>query len=258
MKPKTDLMEIDGSFRELEQCFVHLSPLRRLASPASPAGETASRVRRCALQNILDKGRSSSLVIFSFDAWRMLMYCRMQFDIGREERLWETLRHEAEIAAFRSKLEAQEVMLNHLVAQRQQCMTKVEEHDGATSICGADKPSCDETTLSALLDEGEEEMDAMRLRVEELEEEKADLAKQLEHAKSECIMLRQQHAEATRQRLVQPYEARKVRQNGTAFDTALAAQADLPSAVYAKNSVPDKESLTVKVLQEIGLLLGGL
>jgi len=260
VKPKTDLMEIDGSFRELEQCFVHLSPLRRLASPASPAGETASRVRRCALQNILDKGRSSSLVIFSFDAWRMLMYCRMQFDIGREERLWETLRHEAEIAAFRSKLEAQEVMLNHLVAQRQQCMTMVEEHDGATSICGADKPSCDETTLSALLDEGEEEMDAMRLRVEELEEEKTDLAKQLEHAKSECIMLRQQHAEATRQRLVQPplYEARKVRQNGTAFDTALAAQADLPSAVYAKNSVPDKESLTVKVLQEIGLLLGGL
>ena len=139
-------------------------------------------------------------------------------------------------------------------------MTKVEEHDGATSICGADKPSCDETTLSALLDEGEEEMDAMRLRVEELEEEKTDLAKQLEHVKSECIMLRQQHAEATRQRLVQPplYEARKVRQNGTAFDTALAAQADLPSAVYAKNSVPDKESLTVKVLQEIGLLLGGL
>jgi hypothetical protein len=108
------------------------------------------------------------------------MYCRMQFDIGREERLWETLRHEAEIAAFRSKLEAQEVMLNHLVAQRQQCMTKVEEHDGATSICGADKPSCDETTLSALLDEGEEAMDAMRLRVEELEEEKAVLAKQLE------------------------------------------------------------------------------
>jgi hypothetical protein len=257
VKPKTDLMEIDGSFRELEQCFVHLSPLRRLASPASPAGETASRVRRCALQNILDKGRSSSLVIFSFDAWRMLMYCRMQFDIGKEERLWETLRHEAEIAAFRSKLEAQEVMLNHLVAQRQQCMIKVEEHDGATSICGADKLSCDETTLSALLDEGEEAMDAMRLRVEELEEEKAVLAKQLEQTKSECIMLRQQQAEATRQ---QPplYEARKVRQNGTAFDTALAAQADLPSAVYAKNSAPDKESLTVKVLQEIGLLLGGL
>ena len=255
MKSKTDLMEIDGSFRELEQCFVHLSPLRRLASPASPAGETASRVRRCALQNILDKGRSSSLIIFSFDAWRMLMYCRMQFDIGKEERFWETLRHEAEIEAFRSKLEAQEVMLNHLVAQRQRCLTKVEEHDGATSICGADKPSCDETTLSALLDEGEEEMDAMRLRVEELEEEKAVLAKQLEQAK--CIMLRQQQAEARQQ---QPplYEARKVRHNVTAFDTALAAQADLKSAVYAKNSAPDKENLTVKLLQEIGLLLGGL
>ncbi len=36
------------------------------------------RVQRSALENLIGKGRNSTLVIFCFDSWRMLMYCRIQ------------------------------------------------------------------------------------------------------------------------------------------------------------------------------------
>ena len=36
------------------------------------------RVQRSALENMIGKGRNSTLVIFCFDSWRMLMYCRIQ------------------------------------------------------------------------------------------------------------------------------------------------------------------------------------
>jgi hypothetical protein len=36
------------------------------------------RVQCSALENMIGKGRNSTLVIFCFDSWRMLMYCRIQ------------------------------------------------------------------------------------------------------------------------------------------------------------------------------------
>lgn len=64
-----------------------------------------TRVRRCALANLIYKGRNSSMVIYCFDAWRMLMYCRMQHDLGREEKLIQHMQYEKDIAAYQQQLE---------------------------------------------------------------------------------------------------------------------------------------------------------
>lgn len=89
-----------------------LSPMGLLrgayASPksaGSPGMDMTSRVKRCALVNALVKGRRSSVVIYCFDAWRMLMYCRMQHDLGREHSLQQQEQHESEKAAYKHQLE---------------------------------------------------------------------------------------------------------------------------------------------------------
>jgi hypothetical protein len=78
-----------------------------LASPTpSPGGDFTSRVRSRALANLLHKGRRSSIVIYCFDAWRMLMYCRIQHDLGKEETLLQQLQFERDISAYQQQLEA--------------------------------------------------------------------------------------------------------------------------------------------------------
>ena len=51
---------------------------RLLASP----GDGPASVRRYALTRILEKRLSSMLVASSFDLWRMVMYCRVQHELG--------------------------------------------------------------------------------------------------------------------------------------------------------------------------------
>ena len=71
----------------------------------SPGGDLTSRVRRCALANLMDKGRSSIAVIFCFDAWRMLMYCRVQHELGQEENMMKQLQHESDVALYQQQLQ---------------------------------------------------------------------------------------------------------------------------------------------------------
>jgi hypothetical protein len=71
----------------------------------SPGGDLTSRVRRCALANLMDKGRSSIAVIFCFDAWRMLMYCRVQHELGQEETMMKQLQHESDVALYQQQLQ---------------------------------------------------------------------------------------------------------------------------------------------------------
>jgi hypothetical protein len=62
-------------------------------------------VRSRALSNLLHKGRRSSIVIYCFDAWRMLMYCRIQHDLGKEETLRQQLQFVRDISAYQQQLE---------------------------------------------------------------------------------------------------------------------------------------------------------
>ena len=71
----------------------------------SPGGDLTSRVRRCALANLMDKGRSSIAVIFCFDAWQMLMYCRVQHKLGQEETMMKQLQHESDVALYQQQLQ---------------------------------------------------------------------------------------------------------------------------------------------------------
>lgn len=97
--------------RHLHEIF--LTPSRKrgsalggLASPTpSPGGDFTSRVRSRALSNLLHKGRRSSIVIYCFDAWRMLMYCRIQHDLGKEETLRQQLQFVRDISAYQQQLE---------------------------------------------------------------------------------------------------------------------------------------------------------
>jgi len=117
----------------------------------SPA---ATRVRRCVLANMLDRGRHSALVIYTFDVWRMLMYVRMQHDLGKEENMRQQLQHERALQECKA-------MLSFDREER----ARLEEDEGLVIT----DPACNDTTLSALLDAGERELNSAYQRVQELE-----------------------------------------------------------------------------------------
>ncbi len=127
------------------------SPVRNRSPLASPA---AARVRRCVLANMLDRGRHSALVIYTFDVWRMLMYVRMQHDLGKEENVQQQLQHERALQECKAKLRFdREESARH------------EEDEGLVIT----DPACEDMTLSALLDAGERELNSAYRRVQELE-----------------------------------------------------------------------------------------
>jgi hypothetical protein len=79
------------------------SPFR--ARCMSPGGDLTSRVKRCALIDFLDKGRTSSTVIYCFDAWRMLMYCRVQHELGQQETISQQLQHASDVALYQQQMQ---------------------------------------------------------------------------------------------------------------------------------------------------------
>jgi len=146
----------------------------RLSFIMSPRTPLASRVRRCGLANMLDKGRSSALVIYTFDVWRMLMYCRVQHDFGKHETLQCSLQHEHDLAIFHRALMEQQAFIRQLQAKVPRTL---------------DKATCDESTLSELLDEGEQALNVAQQHVEELTLENAELQQHLRQAQEECAAL---------------------------------------------------------------------
>ncbi len=220
---KTGRLELEGSLRELEKCFAALacfSPRTHLAldlyaagplSLEGPPGTVSSipglpqltdialaretcRVRRCALSHIAGKGRirRMSLLLFCFDAWKMTMYCRLQFDLGKEETVEQTLRHESTLAAYRCKLVEEDRHLEDLVRKQRDDRAKATQKESTAP----DTPASNGVALSQLLDEAEQEVDlahhqervVSRLmdRVEQLELEKSLLQEQLLQAQVAC------------------------------------------------------------------------
>ena len=76
------------------------NPRSQLSLIVSPAiTSPGARVQRRALSNVVRKGRNSALVIYCFDVWRMLMFCRVQHDVDKEEMLRLRREHAARARA---------------------------------------------------------------------------------------------------------------------------------------------------------------
>ena len=200
LSPRMDTAA-DASHPRATPLLAMCTPARKTAVKlefASPGQSIATRVRRCVLANMLDKGRHSALVIYTFDIWRMLMYVRMQHDLGREENMRQRLQHEHDLQ------ECKQLALNFAQERAEKdCETRVaaalnvhwrisEERLVVTNPQDVASPgdrAGDEMTLSALLNAGEHAYDAAQKRVEELEvdceqltQEKLELERRLREA----------------------------------------------------------------------------
>ena len=229
---KTDRPEAAGSLGELEKCFSSLacfSPRTHLALDLYTAGPLsldgppgtvpsipglppltdvaparwACRVRRCAFSNMVGTRHIRPLARFCFDAWKMLMYIRLQFDLGKEETVEQTVRNEALLAAYRRKLVEADRQLEALVRQ-QRIDTAKKQKEGHQDRqveetergAGKDGLASRHAALSRLLDETENEVDLahhherilsqLMDRVEKLELEKAVLQDHLLQAQIAC------------------------------------------------------------------------
>jgi hypothetical protein len=195
--------------------FTPIPTSSRLSFFASPGWETSSRVQRCVLANILNKGRNSALVIYTFDVWRMLMYCRVQHDLGQKEAHQQRLLHEREMAAYKKEermlCSQSKPALAHQHDRRSEHMPCESSPalDAAKSsrivtrffssrcvsdeVCGTPVGGgnnvCDETSLTELLDAGEQMLQTAERRVEELERDKSELQEELILAQAECARL---------------------------------------------------------------------
>ena len=229
---KTDRPEAAGSLGELEKCFSSLacfSPRTHLALDLYTAGPLsldgppgtvpsipglppltdvaparwACRVRRCAFSNMVGTRRIRPLARFCFDAWKMLMYIRLQFDLGKEETVEQTVRNEALLAAYRRKLVEADRQLEALVRQ-QRIDTAKKQKEGHQDRqveetergAGKDGLASRHAALSRLLDETENVvarahhheriLSELMDRVEKLELEKAVLQDHLLQAQIAC------------------------------------------------------------------------
>lgn len=122
------------------------------------------------------------------------MYCRLQFDLGKEETVEQTLRHESTLAAYRCKLAEEDRHLEDLVRKQRTDRDRVKATQKESAA--PDTPASNGVALNQLLDEAEQEVDlahhqervVSRLmdRVEQLELEKALLQEQLLQAQMAC------------------------------------------------------------------------
>ena len=162
------------------------NPRSQLSLIASPAiTSPGARVQRRALSNVVRKGRNSALVIYCFDVWRMLMFCRVQHDVDKEEILRLRREHERDVAQLQKMISARaaidacngEISGGELF--RDAASPKTADSQAVAALMSP--------TLSALLDAGENAMraaeaqaEAALQRVDELERDK--LAWQAEKA----------------------------------------------------------------------------
>ena len=162
------------------------NPRSQLSLIASPAiTSPGARVQRRALSNVVRKGRNSALVIYCFDVWRMLMFCRVQHDVDKEEMLRLRREHERDVAQLQKMISARaaidacngEISGGELF--RDAASPKTADSQAVAALMSP--------TLSALLDAGENAMRAAEAqakaalqRVDELERDK--LAWQAEKA----------------------------------------------------------------------------
>ena len=162
------------------------NPRSQLSLIVSPAiTSPGARVQRRALSNVVRKGRNSALVIYCFDVWRMLMFCRVQHDVDKEEMLRLRREHERDVAQLQKMISARaaidacngEISGGELF--RDAASPKTADSQAVAALMSP--------TLSALLDAGENAMraaeaqaEAALQRVDELERDK--LAWQAEKA----------------------------------------------------------------------------
>lgn len=185
LSPRMDAAA-DASNPRATPLLAMCSPTRKTSVKlefASPGQSIATRVRRCVLANMLDKGRHSALVIYTFDIWRMLMYVRMQHDLGREENLRQRLQHEHDLQEYK------QLALNSARERAEKDLEAELVVTNPQDVASPGDRAGDEMTLSALLNEGEYAYDAARKRVEELEvdcdqltQEKLELERRLREA----------------------------------------------------------------------------
>ena len=162
------------------------NPRSQLSLIVSPAiTSPGARVQRRALSNVVRKGRNSALVIYCFDVWRMLMFCRVQHDVDKEEMLRLRREHERDVAQLQKMISARAAIdaCNGEISGGELFRDAASPKTGDSQAVAA----LMSPTLSALLDAGENAMraaeaqaEAALQRVDELERDK--LAWQAEKA----------------------------------------------------------------------------